>query len=83
MAVAQKAVADSDTRDYVAGVRDEASAAREHHLDRAQFLAHDGNNTYGDNMPKHPRHAALDREHSKDDREASHDDLIALVEALA
>jgi hypothetical protein len=34
-------------------------------------------------MPKHPRHAALDREHSKVDRDASHDDWVALNEALA
>jgi uncharacterized protein (DUF3084 family) len=82
-AVAQKAVANGDRRDYLAGARDEASDAREHHLDRAQFLAHDGNNTYGDNVPKHRRHAAQDREHSKYDREASHDDWVALLEALA
>jgi len=82
MDIAQKAVAAGDRRDFLAGARDEASDGREHYLDRAQFLAHDGNNTYGDNVPKHRRHAALDRAHARDDREASQDDRIALVEAL-
>jgi hypothetical protein len=46
-------------------------------------LAHDGNHTYGDDMPKHRGHAALDRDHAKDDHEAAHDDRIGLLEALA
>jgi hypothetical protein len=83
MAVAQEILAAGDRRDVVAVARDVAADTRENHLDRAQFLAHDGNNTYGENLPKHPRRAALDRDHAKDDREASHNALIALMEALA
>ena len=84
IAVAEKILVAGERRDFLAAARDEASDTREDHLDRAQFLAHDGNTAYDEqNLPKRRRHAALDRDHAKDDREASHDDRIALLEALA
>jgi hypothetical protein len=84
MVVAQRILAAGDQRDAVSVARDVAAETREHYLDRAQFLAHIGNDTYRkENRPKRRRAAALDRDHAKGDREASLDDRIALAEALA
>jgi len=79
---ARSILAAGDRRDVISDARDVGAETREHYLDRAQFLAHDRNHTYGEaNRPKR-RHAALDRDHAKGDRGASHQDRIALAEAL-
>ena len=83
MVVAQGILTAGDQRDAVSVARDVAAETREHNLDRAQFLAHDGNHSYVEkNLPDRRRRAALDRDHAKEDREASHDDRIALMDAL-
>lgn len=81
MGDADEILAAGDERDVISDARDEGAEAREHYLDRAQFLAHDGNDTYGEkDQPKRRRAAARDRDHSKGDRTASRDDRIALTQ---
>ena len=84
MEVAQRILAAGHRRDVVSVARDVAAETREHYLDQAQFLAHNGNDTYREeDRPKRRRAAALDRDHARGDREASRHDRIALSEALA
>ena len=84
MVDARSILAAADQRDVISDARDVSAQTREHNLDQAQFLAHDGNNTYREtDRPKRRRAAALDRDHAKGDREASRDDRVALVDALA
>ncbi|KQV72780.1 hypothetical protein ASC64_19225 [Nocardioides sp. Root122] len=59
--------------------RDAAADERERDLDRAKMVAPPDAGDYGHDWPER-RCAAADREHSKDDRAASHDDRIHLTE---
>ena len=77
MRTAHEILAAAEERDAISDSRDIGGDTREQHLDRAQFLA--TGDTYGDHLPMR-RGAALDRQHAKRDREASHDDRIALTE---
>jgi hypothetical protein len=74
-------LAAADERDAVADARDVAADRREMELDRAQLLAPPDGRRYGDDWPER-RAAGLDREFSKDDRQASHVDRITLTEGL-
>jgi hypothetical protein len=71
----------ADERDAVADARDVAADQRESDLDRAKMLAPPEIAGYGDDWPER-RNAGIDRVHSKDDREASHDDRVQLTEGL-
>ena len=77
MGVAHEILAAADERDAISDSRDTGGDTREQVLDRAHFLA--TGSTYGDDLPLR-RGAALDRAHAKGDREASHEDRIALTE---
>ena len=72
-------LAAAEARDAAADARDAAADKRENDLDLARMLAPPGEGGYGDDWPER-RCAAVDREHSKDDRAASHDDRIHLTE---
>jgi uncharacterized protein (DUF3084 family) len=74
---AQEILAAADERDAISDSRDIGGDTREEHVDRAHFLA--TGETYGEHLPLR-RGAALDRQHAKGDREASHEDRIALTE---
>ena len=76
---AHQILAAADERDVAADARDAAADERERDLDRAKMLAPPGEGDYGYDWPER-RSAAVDREHSKDDRAASHDDRIHLTE---
>jgi uncharacterized protein (DUF3084 family) len=80
LVAAQNILIAGDQRDAIADARDMGAETREHHLDRAQFLAHDAE-PYGEEHPQR-RLAALAREQAKGDRGASHNDRVALVEVL-
>lgn len=77
MGTAHEILTAADERDAISDSRDIGGDTREQVLDRAHFLA--TGDTYGDDMPLR-RGAALDREHAKGDRKASHDDRVALTE---
>ena len=77
MRAAREILAAADERDAISDSRDTGGDTREHVLDQARFLA--TGDTYGDDLPLR-RGAALDREHAKGDRAASHEDRIALTE---
>ena len=76
MDAANAILAAADERDAISDSRDIGGDTREQALDRARFLA--TGDSYGDDLPLR-RGAALDREHAKGDRIASHDDRIALT----
>jgi hypothetical protein len=67
----------ADKRDAASDDRDVAAGKRENDLDRAEML--DPESKYGAHWPER-RNAGLDRGHAKDDRTASHDDRIALID---
>lgn len=77
MGTAHEILTAADEWDAISDSRDVGGDTREQVLDRARFLA--TGDTYGDDMPLR-RGAALDREHAKGDRKASHDDRVALTE---
>lgn len=74
---ADEILAAADARDDDADARDAAAVERENAFDKEDFMRPEG--TYSDHWPER-RAAGLDREHSKDDRTASHDDRVALTE---
>lgn len=76
---AQAILAAADVRDATSDARDAAADKRENDLDCAELLAPTDEYGYGGDWPER-RNAALDRGHAKDDRTASHDDRIALIE---
>lgn len=77
MSTAHEILAAADERDAISDSRDIGGDTREQALDRAHFLA--TGDTCGNDLPMR-RGAALDRQHAKGDREASHDDRVALTE---
>jgi len=80
LVAAQRILLAGDKRDAMADARDVGAETREHHLDRAQFLAHDSE-PYGEDLPQR-RLAVLARNQARGDRDASHDDRVAMMEAL-
>lgn len=77
MKAAHEILTAADERDAISDSRDIGGDTREQNLDRANFLA--TGEHYGDDWPLR-RGAALDREHAKGDRAASHNDRVALTE---
>ena len=77
MEAAREILAAADERDAISDSRDIGGDTREQVIDRAHFLA--TGDRYGDDLPLR-RGAALDRQHAKGDRAASHDDRAALTE---
>ena len=78
MEAAADILAAADQRDVDADDRDTKADAREAERDKAAFAA-STESSYGEDWPQR-RSAVVGREHAKGDREASHDDRIALTE---
>jgi hypothetical protein len=76
MRAAEDILAAAEQRDTDADARDVGADTRELARDKARFLGTD--DAYGSELPGR-RDAALDRLHAKGDREASHEDRVALT----
>ena len=79
MEAAQAILDAADERDAAADTRDGVADKRENDLDLVEFLAPEDEHGYGGGW-RERRHANLDREQAKDDRNASHGDRLALTE---
>jgi hypothetical protein len=79
MEAAEEILAAADERDAAGNARDESAVRRETETDLARLLAPPETFRYGDDWPAR-RGAGLDRFHSKEDREASHDDRVHLTQ---
>ena len=74
---ARAILAAAEERDAVARARDEMAAQRENDLDRAELL--DPTSDYGSHW-KERRHAGMDRTYAEQDRVASREDLLRLMQ---